>query len=341
MQVTIYDIAKMAGVSASTVSRVVNNKQNVSPKTRARILKLLAEHNYVPNEAARGLVMQSTRMIGILITDLRTTQHTQGVYYIERELSSQGYSCIIHNTGRDPQNWAHYVQELSQRKIEALVLMGSIYQSDIMREAVDLYLPGVPVVICNGYFAAPNVYGILSDELGGVTDCVKLLYRAGCRRPAFLMNPSTPSNEQKKLGFLNGIARYYPTLTPIALESGFTLEEAAQATREMLLAHPDIDGIVFSDDNMAMVGMRILADLHRRVPEDVQIVGINNSRFAQLSIPSLTSLDNMLYDLSMTAVHHVLSLLAGERVSKRTLIGTEVVARESTRALPTVEPPTC
>ena len=116
MQVTIYDIAKMANVSASTVSRVVNNKQNVSPKTRTRILKLLAEHNYVPNEAARGLVMQSTRMIGILITDIRTTQHTQGVYYIERELSSQGYSCIIHNTGRNQQNWIHYVQELSQRK---------------------------------------------------------------------------------------------------------------------------------------------------------------------------------------------------------------------------------
>ena len=334
MQVTIYDIAKMANVSASTVSRVVNNKQNVSPKTRARILKLLAEHNYVPNEAARGLVMQSTRMIGILITDIRTTQHTQGVYYIERELSGRGYSCIIHNTGRDQQNWVHYVQELSQRKIEALILMGSIYQSDAMKEAIGLYLPSVPVVICNGYFAAPNVYGILSDEQSGVTDCVKLLHRTGCRRPAFLMNPSTPSNEQKKLGFLNGLAQFYPDEAPIAVESGSTIEENAASTREMLLAHPDIDGIVFSDDNMAVVGLRILADLKLRVPEDVQIVGINNSRFAQLCVPSLTSLDNMLYDLSMTAVHHVLSLLSGERVSKRTLIGTEVVIRESTRALP-------
>ena len=331
MQVTIYDIAKMANVSASTVSRVVNNKQNVNPKTRARILKLLAEHNYVPNETARGLVMQASRVIGILITDIRTTQHTQGIYYIERELSSQGYSCIIHNTGRDQQNWIHYVQELSQRKIEALILMGSIYQSDTMKEAIGLYLPSVPVVVCNGYFAAPNVYGIVSDERSGVTDVVRLLQRAGVRRPAFLMNPSTPSNEQKKLGFLDGMERYYPNEAPIALESGITVEENAASIREMMLAHPDIDGIIFSDDNMAVVGLRTLADLHRRVPEDVQIVGINNSRFAQLSIPSLTSLDNMLYDISMTAVHHVLSLLAGERVSKRTLIGTEVVIRESTR----------
>ena len=331
MQVTIYDIAKMANVSASTVSRVVNNKQNVSAKTRARILKLLAEHNYVPNEAARGLVTQSSHMIGVLLTDIRTTQHTQGVYFIERELSSQGYSCIIHNTGRDQQSWVHYVQELSQRKIEALILMGSIYQADAMRAAIALFLPNVPVVVCNGYFAAPNVYGIVSDEMGGVTDCVGLLRETGCRRPVFLMNLSTPSNEQKKLGFLNGMARFYPDLSPLVLECDISLEEIAAATKGMLLEHPDVDGIVFSEDNMALVGLRILADLGRRVPEDVQIVGINNSRFAQLSIPSLTSLDNMLYDVSMTAVHHVLSLLAGQRVSKRTLIGTELVARGSTR----------
>ena len=170
MQVTIYDIAKMANVSASTVSRVVNNKPNVNAQTRTRILKLLAEHNYVPNEAARGLVMQSSHMVGVLITDIRTTQHIQGVYYIEQELSRQGYSCLIHNTGRDEKNWVHYVQELSQRKIEALILMGSIYQSDTMREAIALFLPDLPVVICNGYFAAPNVYGILSDERRGVAE---------------------------------------------------------------------------------------------------------------------------------------------------------------------------
>ena len=331
MQVTIYDIARMANVSASTVSRVVNNKPSVSPKTRARILKLLAEHNYVPNEAARGLVMQASHMIGVLITDIRTTQHTQGIFFIEQELSRQGYSCLIHNTGRDEQNWIHYVQELSQRKIEALILMGSIYQSDTMREAIALYLPSVPVVICNGFFTAPNVYGIVSDEQSGTTDCVALLRRTGCRRPAFLMNPTTPSNEQKKLGFLNGMARYYPDLAPLAFQCGRTLEEVMEGTRSMLLAHPDIDGIVFSEDNLAAAGLRTLADMGRRVPEDVQVVGINNSHMARLTIPTLTSLDNMLYDISMTAVRHILALLSGQRVSKKMLVCTEIVERGSTR----------
>ena len=88
-EVTIYDIAKLAGVSPSTVSRVVNGYPHVKKTTRARVLKLLEEHHYVPNETARGLVSQSSKMIGILISDIRTTQHTDGVYYIERELSKQ------------------------------------------------------------------------------------------------------------------------------------------------------------------------------------------------------------------------------------------------------------
>ena len=330
MQVTIYDIAKMANVSASTVSRVVNNKDNVNPKTRAKILKLLAEHNYVPNEAARGLVMQSSHMIGILITDIRTTQHTDGVYYIERELAEHGYSCLIHNTGRDESNWVRYIQALSQRKIEALILMGSIYQSDVVKEALRMYLPSIPVIICNGYLNAPNVYGLVADELNGVADCVALLHQKGRKRPAFLMNQTTPSNEQKKEGYEAGMARCYPGVPLIELESGNDFTDIRKATMQILKQQPDIDSIIYSEDRLAAVGLRTLADMGKRVPEDVAVIGINNSDYAKLSIPTLTSLDNMLYDVSLTAARNILTLLSGQRVSRKMLICTEIVERQST-----------
>ncbi|MBR3179093.1 MAG: LacI family DNA-binding transcriptional regulator [Clostridia bacterium] len=329
MQVTIYDIAKMANVSTSTVSRVVNNKDNVNPKTRSKILKLLAEYNYVPNEAARGLVMQSSHMIGILITDIRTTQHTDGIYYIEKELGAHGYSCLIHNTGVDENGWVSYIQSLSQHKIQALILMGSIYQSEIMKNAIQLYLPSIPVVICNGYFNAPNVYGIVSDELNGTLDCVALLSEKGRKHPAFLMNQSTPSNEQKKAGYLNGVTRYYPDIEPITVESGNSIDQIHFATERMMKEHPDIDSIIYSEDMLAAVGLRTLADMGKKVPEDVAVIGINNSSYAQLSIPTLTSLDNMLYDVSMTAARNILALLSGQRVSKKMLICTEIVERHS------------
>ena len=95
---TIYDIAKEAGVSASTVSRVVNNKPGINEKTRKKVQQLLEKYNYIPNEAARGLVTQSSRIIGILIEDIRVFHHTESAYVIEQEMTRLGYTCK-HRTG--------------------------------------------------------------------------------------------------------------------------------------------------------------------------------------------------------------------------------------------------
>ena len=128
--ITIYEIAKLADVSPSTVSRVINHKENVNAATKERVEKILREHNFVVNEAARGLVMKQSRMIGILISDLRTTQHTSGVYYMERELTAKGYTCLILNTGRNPEEQKVSIERLSRRNVDAAILMGSVYQND-------------------------------------------------------------------------------------------------------------------------------------------------------------------------------------------------------------------
>ncbi len=329
-EVTIYDIAKLADVSASTVSRVINGKSTVKRSTRDRVLKILAENHYVPNETARGLVTQSTHMIGILITDIRTTQHTDGIYYIQRELAEKGYSCLIYNTGRDENNWVRYIQALVQRKVDAAILMGSIYQTEKVRNAIETYLPDTPVVLCNGYMDAQNIYCLMADEQNGVTECVSLLARKGRKKIAFLLNQATPSNLLKQDGYEAGIRHYCPESEPVIRETGNTAREIYEATSHLLDTYPDLDGIIFSEDRLAMIGLRALEDRGRKVPKDIAVIGINNSEYAEVSIPTLTSLDNMLYDLSMNAVRNVLTLLEGKRVSKKMIIGTEIVERQST-----------
>ena len=96
---TIYDIARIAGVSASTVSRVVNNKPGIKEETRKQILALLEQYDYSPNETARGLVNKASRMIGILIADIRYAHHVDIAYYIEEEMGKHGYCSLILNTG--------------------------------------------------------------------------------------------------------------------------------------------------------------------------------------------------------------------------------------------------
>lgn len=329
-EVTIYDIAKMAGVSPSTVSRIINNYPHVKKATRARVQKLLQEYHYIPNEAARGLVTQASRIIGILISDIRTTHHTDGVYYIEREFVRQGYCCLIFNTGRDEREQARYIQLLSQRKVEAAVLMGSIYQTDAVKNAIETYLPTTPVVICNGYLDLPNVYGLIADEQSGVFDCVKLLTTKGKKHLAYVVDHDTPSNRLKQQGFEAGVAKFCNGAAPIVIKTDETRSGAYEATQKLMQQYPETDGIIFAEDLLALIGTRALTDMRLQIPEQVSVIGINNSVFAENSIPTLTSLDNMLYDLSLTAARNIQAIQQGQRVNKKMMIFSKIIEREST-----------
>lgn len=329
-EVTIYDIAKLANVSASTVSRVANNRPNVSKATRTRVLKLLEESGYTPNETARSLVTQSSRMIGVLISDIRTTHHTDGIFYVQRELSKHGYSCLIYNTGTEAEEQEHSIQIIGQRKVDAAVLMGSIYQTESVKQAIAKHLSSIPVFICNGYLNLPNVYGLIADEKNGVSDCVKLLADRGRKDVAFVVNHHTPSNDLKREGYESGIARYCEGRSPITVVSGSTTQEIYDATQALMRSHPQTRGIVFSEDLLAVIGIRALVEMGLSVPGDVAVIGVNNSRYAEICVPTLTSLDNMLYDLSLTAVKDMFAVLRGEHVNKKVMIYSEIVERQST-----------
>lgn len=328
---TIYDIAAKAGVSASTVSRVINNYPYVNKETRAKVLKVLSDSNYVQNEAARSLATQNSKMAGILIADVRTTHHTEGVYYVEHEFSKNGYSCLIYNTGTDPENQAKYIQLLSQRKVEAVVLMGSVFQNSTVQNAIMVNLPNTPVAICNGYMDGPNIYGVTSDEHGGVMKAVHLLVDKGHKNFVFVTNRITPSNQCKINGFKDGLKLYGEGTTSKVVEvKSSEIRDFEEATRRIMESNPNTDAILFSEDFLALAGLHSLCNMGVNVPEQVAVIGMNNSRYAEISNPSLTSIDNMLYDTSLIAVRNLLEVLRGEHVNHRMSIGSEVVERKST-----------
>ena len=327
--VTIYDIAKEAGVSASTVSRVINNKSTVKEETREHVLSILKKNNFSPNEAARGLVTQSSRMIGILISDVRTVQHTEGIYYVERELSANGYSCLIHYTTKNTSEMARYIHELSRWKVEGVVMIGSIFANEDVLNAIGEYLPKTPVILCNGYLKRPNIYCIVSDEKGGVKDLVRLLSEKGRRHPAMLFNQISSSSTEKEKGFREGVSEYFPGEEAAVLYSGSMKEEVEELVRNLFEEKPETDAIIFSEDIMALMGIRTLRDFGKKVPEDVAVAGINNMVYAEISVPRFTSLDNALHTVSATAANNLLAILNGKHVSHKILLPTRIVERES------------
>ena len=327
---TIYDIAKEAGVSASTVSRVVNDKPGIHPETRKKVELLLKKYHYSPNETARGLVNKATKIIGILISDIRTMHHTEGAHFIERELTELGYSCIILNTGGEVAEKAKYIQILHSRRVEGVVLIGSSFQSNSVKEAIKRYFYSSPVIIINGFIDLPNVYGVLADEQNGVTNCVKLLSDKGHKNPAFVVDYHTPSNELKELGFKIGVNTYLDKKNPLIYDCQSSLESAYETTKKIIKEHPNTDSIIYSVDLLAASGTRALIDMGMAVPEDVAVIGIDDSIFAQISTPKLTSLDNKLLDLCKSAARILIDVLQGKEAAKKILVFSSIVERETT-----------
>jgi len=328
--VTIYDIAKEAGVSPSTVSRVINNRPGVSIETQRKVQRLLKKYDYFPNETARGLVTKASKIIGILIDDLRTSHHTEGAYIIERELAKLGYCCIILNTGTEDESKAEYLKILRQRRVDGAVLMGSSFQNDTIKKAIAKYLPNQPVIMANGYLDLPNVYGVMADELNGVANCVKLLVSKGHLRPAFVIDKPTPSNLQKQRGYVEAVRNLGLMPEPLIYQCESSLQGAYAATQRIVKEHPEVDGIIYAVDLLAVSGVRALTDLKIAIPGQVSVIGVDNSLYAEISNPKLTSLDNKLLDLSIASAQTLINALKKRPTTKKILIYSAVVERETT-----------
>lgn len=336
---TIYDIAKEAGVSPSTVSRVINNKEGINPETRRRVQKLLEENNYIRNETARGLSMQSTKIIGVLLEDIRISHHTESVYVIEQEMTARGYTCITFSTGSTRQQKARCMEILEQRRVDGVILMGSMFETEEMAELLKNYLSNIPVVIANGYLDLPNVYGVLVDEEHGVEECVKYLSHMGYKCPAFVRTDETPSTQHKLRGFLSGveqlgISKREAVVCDAAANDtnpSMTVDYGRMVTERLVKKYPHADSIIYAMDLLAVGGLIKLDELGITVPERMGVMGIDNTLYSRICKPTLTTLDNKLVETSKNAARILLDTLEKNETSHKIMLFTDIVERESTR----------
>lgn len=329
---TIYDIAREAGVAASTVSRVLNNKPGIKAETREHVRSIMEKYNFTPDQAARGLVMQSSKIIGILMQDIRVVHHIDSAYIIEQEMTQRGYCCITMSTGMADEKMAEYIKILEQRRVEGAILIGSMFGTEQVKKSIQEHLSNIPIVVVNGYLDLPNVYGVLVDEERGIERCVELLWSKGKEKLAFVVDWDSPSNRSKQRGFVTAMLYHGWKKEDIWLYQAkeSSVEGGYEAAQRVVAEHPDVQGIVYSVDVTAVGGIRALHDLGRKVPEQVAVTGVDNTVYGEICMPKLTTLDNRLVELSSTASDILLSAMEGGARSSKMMFFTEIVEREST-----------
>lgn len=313
---TIYDIAAKAGVSASTVSRVINGRSGIGKATRERVEAILKETGFVIDEGARSLVSQKSHMVGILVSDIRNQHHIEGAYMILRRLQEEGYVCLLLNAGESPDEKAECIRILARRKIDALVLVGSAFECPEVEAAIVAHMSSIPVVFQNGSFTLANVHSALAAEDRGTEEAVDHLYEGGRRRIAYVNNADTASNRRKIAGYRRAMARHglEPLIVPSCREDSG--EAGGEATASLLANHPDVDAIIFSIDITAVGACRHILDSGRRIPDDIAVIGTDDSPYARLANPRLTSIDTRLQKLSDICCDMLLGALEGREEDK-------------------------
>ncbi len=330
---TIYDIAKLAGVSYATVSRVINNREGVKPETRKKVQKILDENDFLPNKFARGLVTSSMKIIGINVIDVRNIHHIETAFHIEQEFSKYGYTCIICGCGHENEKQEEYIRVMAERQVDGQVLIGSGFQNKITKSCIKKYFNDKPVIIANGYLDLPNVYSVVLDEEKAVKEAVIRLYEKGHHNIAFFNNYDiTESSKLKEKGFVEGIIAVgieHNEKRIIHVKSD--LKSAEDQTEKLLNEQPEITAIIYSEDIMAAGGIRSCHNLNIKIPDDLSIIGFNNSIYSDITYPRLSSIDNKTTEMGEVCTKTLYSLLNGENMDKVYRLEPVLVEKETTK----------
>lgn len=325
----IREIAHFCGVSTATISRVLNNSPDVKEKTRAHVLSVMAEHGYTPNAFARGLGLNSMRAIGILCTDIDDLYYAKAVSILEALLRERGYETMLSCTGADLEDKKRALLRLLDKRVDALILVGSAFRESRDNSHI-LHAAGrVPVVIINGLIEAPNVYCVLCNEKEAMEKNVRLLAEQGCANIAYVYDTLTYSGGQKLEGYRAGLAACgIEERREWELRTEKNISSVRAAVRGLLERHSEITAVLASEDLLAVGTQKAMADVGRILP----IIGFNNSRYAACATPELTSVDNMLETLCPTAVNLLGDLLAGQKAPQKIMVSATLVERETFRS---------
>lgn len=328
----IYDIARLAGVSIATVSRVVNDSPRVSEKTKQKVRMVMEENNYTPNVFARGLGLDSMKTIGIICPDVSDIYMARAVAFLEHRLREYGYDCILYCSGQEQEKKEQALRLIQRKRIDALVLVGSTYAgrgSDDSVRYIREAAADIPVFLINGKIEGDNIYCVYSTDDESTYDAVSKMIEAGRKRILFLSDSHSYSANKKLEGYERALRDHgMPVLGDLKLY----VKNQIHYVRDILLSRRvlEFDAVLATDDVLAVGAVKYAHAKGLKIPEDLSIVGYNNSEFSVCCEPELTTIDNTGEELCNITIDNLMKVLKEETVPQEVPVRCVLVKRCTT-----------
>jgi DNA-binding LacI/PurR family transcriptional regulator len=327
---TLEEVARRAGVSRATVSRVVNGSPRVAEPIRDAVRRAVAELGYVPNLAARSLVTQRTDSVALILPEATARVFSDDQFFpglirgVTQELEAAAKQLVLMLIGSTA---AHERAErfTTGGHVDG-VLLASLHGADPLPEL--LTRGGVPVVCSGRPMGRSRVPYVDVDQSGGVTAAVRHLLDRGRRRIATIAGP------QDMVAGLDRLDAYRRVMSEsdrrsIVAVGDFTRESGATAMRQLLADDPQLDAVFVASDLMAHGALWTLREAGRRVPEDVAVVGFDDIEMSRYTDPPLTTVRQPMVEIGRTLARQLLRRLAGEEIEPAVVLPTALVVRDS------------
>jgi LacI family transcriptional regulator len=329
--VSVKDVAARCGVSFQTTSKVLNGKGSVSAATRARILSVAQDLGYVPNLAARSLVMRRTQTVGMIVGSLGDQNLSRFIVGAEREARRQGYAVVIWSVVTEGEPDAgNAFPALLERRVDGILLAAPELEDDPELARVrDLSVPVVSI----HHVPGGRVSTIGSDhELGGYLATRHLLERGDRVIATIIGVPSRRVAQSRLRGYRRALEEAGLPFDPeLVEEAGWQLNLSFTATTRLLARRPDVTAIFAQSDQMAIGALSALRSLERRVPRDVAVIGYEDLPVAAYVVPALSTVRVPFAETGAEAMRVLLRELGeGGGTPRKTLLPLQLVAREST-----------
>lgn len=329
---SIKDIARVARVSHSTVSRALQNSPLVNARTAEIIRQIAHESGYRASAVARGLVTKRTLTIGLVVTTIADPFASEVACGIEQAANDLGYSVFLADSNADPSREQQVVQSFAERRVDGIIVTSSRVGA--------LYLPllsemGVPIVLVNNQHPGAFVHSVMIGNVAGSLEATNHLIGLGHRRIAYLGDQFGYQSDTERLaGYRQALEDAGLPLVPELVVRGDGKPEEAMRAMETLLSLPHPPTAVCCYNDMSALGaMRAIHLGGLRVPEDISVVGFDDLFLASYTQPRLTTVRQPMRRMGLLAMESLFRLMSGEDSAIRVTVDAELIVRESTARL--------
>lgn len=335
LKITIQDVAKEAGVSITTVSRVMNNNYPVSRDTREKVEKAVKKLNFNPSYLARSLIIKKTEVIGIVVPSITNMFFTTVVKGIQQICKSLGYTTLLSDSEGDGQEEMNCVKKLLSRQVDGIIIIDP-NTDNMVNDYYQGIAEAIPLVFVNGCNEGLQYNFVLNDQKTGAVQALEFLIELGHRDIAFIRGHQSYSYDIKEEVYREIMKKNCFDVKDnyiINIGEGNNVETADNTMKviySMFREEHNITAFFACNDLMAVGALNACKKAGIKVPEEVSIVGFDNIMLSELSEPKLTTVDQNMLELGRKAADMLIDMIEHERShSKKLVLNTRLVIRGS------------